>query len=223
MAASCSLYINQLLHMQNRLYALMMAWLCIHVPVPSLFTHVLRLCGANLQRMPSSSFPSFDINIWTNAVRQLLVENPQQSLAVTTWECSSEGHALHCDYKQHRECRAHDATIVLPRRHFWCFCYPTNIQGFFFFSEQLWGFMLWLVEASAVPFWSWSHKTVAVLCHSHSIIAVNISEGWRYQTDLMKAVKTVITGTVKEESNVVILQMPQKHTRGTPQNEYLSF
>lgn len=111
----------------------MMAWLCIHVPVPSLFTHVLRLCGANLQRMPSSSFPSFDINIWTNAVRQLLVENPQQSLAVTTWECSSEGHALHCDYKQHRECRAHDATIVLPRRHFWCFCYSTNIQGFFFF------------------------------------------------------------------------------------------
>lgn len=39
----------------------------------------------------------------------------------------------------------------------------------------------------------------------------------------MEAVKTVMTEAVKEESNVVILQMPQKHTQGTFQNEYLSF
>lgn len=74
---------------------------CIRGPVPSLFTHVLHLWSANLQRVPL--LPSSDINIWANAVRQLLVEKPQQSLAVTTWECSSEGNALPCDYKQQRE------------------------------------------------------------------------------------------------------------------------
>lgn len=132
--------------------------------------------------MPSSSFPSSDINIWANAVRQLLVENPQQSLAVTTWECSSEGHALHCDYKQHRESRDHDATIKLPCKCLWCFCFFFMLEIFwllffvFFFPKQLRSFKLWLAQAT---FWSWWQKTVALLCHSHSIIAVNISEGRR--------------------------------------------
>lgn len=106
---------------------------CICVSVPSLFTHVLRLCGTNLQRVALSSFPSSDINIWANAVRQLLVENPQQSLAVTTWECSSEGHALHCDYKQQSE----SGESMMPRSSCLAclcdvFCYATNIQIFFF-------------------------------------------------------------------------------------------
>lgn len=68
--------------------------------------------GNYLQRVPLSSSPSCDINIWANAVRQPQVENPQKSLAITAWECSSEGHALCGDYKQHRK-RSHDRTICL--------------------------------------------------------------------------------------------------------------
>lgn len=184
----------------------------VHPSALAKFIHarVALVCGTNLQRVPPPSFPSSDINIWANAVRQLLVENPRQSLAVTTWECSSEGHALHCDYKQHRESGGHDATIELPLLRLWCFFVMLQILrgGVFFFSEQFSGFKLWLVEASAATFWSWSQKTVAVLCHSRWIIAVNISEGRRYWTDLMAAVKTVMTGSVQEESNVVILQTP---------------
>lgn len=110
---------------------------CIRVPMPSLFTHVWRLCGTNIQRVPLSSFPSSDINIWANAVRQLLVENPQQSLAVTTWECSSEGPALHCDYKQHRESLDRDATIELPRQCLWCFLLCYKYSDFLFFFRAI--------------------------------------------------------------------------------------
>lgn len=90
-------YTNQLLSVKNISQQSGCMQDGIYVPVPTLFTHVLRLCGTNLLRVAVSSFPSFDINIWANAVRQLLGKNPQQSLAVTTWECSSEGYALHCD------------------------------------------------------------------------------------------------------------------------------
>lgn len=186
----------------------MNAWWCASECLCQVYSWTC-LCGTNLQRVPSSSFPSSDINIWANAVRQLLVENPQQSLAVTTWECSSEGHALPCDYKQHRESEGHDATMELPLQRLWCFllCYK-YWEEVFFVPEQFRGFKLWLVQASAATFWSWSQKTVAVLCHSRWIIAVNISEGRRYWTDLMEAVKTVMTGSVEEESNAVILQTP---------------
>lgn len=98
------------------------------------------------------------------------MKNPQQSLAVTTWECSSEGHALHCDYKQHRE---RGGTIMPRSSHLACvsdvFLYASNTPTFLWgsFSEQLWGFKLWRAQASAATFWSWSQKTVAVLCHSH--------------------------------------------------------
>lgn len=85
---------------------------CIRVQLPSLFMRASCLCGTNLQRVPSSSFSSSNINILANAVRQLLAENPRQSLAATTWECSSEGHALRCNYKQHRECGDHDSTTA---------------------------------------------------------------------------------------------------------------
>lgn len=171
------------------------------------YSHVLHPWQQFTQRVPSSSFSSSDISIWVNAVRQLLVENPQQSLAVTTWECSSEGRALHCNYK-HRKSRDWDATIQLPRQ-----CWKYSVVFFFFNGGNVWDFFPKQLKGfkrrpARATFWSRSQKTAAVLCHSHSIIAVNISEGRRYWRDLMEAVKTVMTGTVKEESNVVILQMP---------------
>lgn len=190
---------------------------CICVSVPSLFTHVLRLCGTNLQRVALSSFPSSDINIWANAVRQLLVENPQQSLAVTTWECSSEGHALHCDYKQQSE----SGESMMPRSSCLAclcdvFCYATNIQIFFFSHNNC--------EASCCGqrrhlqrHFDHDCKRRWLFYAIHTIIAVNISGGRRYWKDLMEAVKT---GTVKkgiECSNAI------KSTKGTPQNEDLLF
>ena len=137
---------------------------------------------------PSPSFPSSDINMWANAVRQLLLENPQQSLAVTTWECSSEGHALHCDYKQHGGKRATSPASLM-------FCAMLKILKASSFG---WGRHLQPQSTVAVLFFY-----IFFSCHSHFLIAVNISEGrrcaekiwwWQY--------KTVMAGAARGESNV---------------------
>lgn len=122
--------INQLLYMQNthcKFAECMHAWWCASgLPVPRLWTHVF------VYQFTSSCFPLSDINIWENALRQLLAEKPHKSLAVTTWERSSEGHAFHWDYKQHRESRDHNATIELTHQCLWCCCFATITLSCFF-------------------------------------------------------------------------------------------
>lgn len=120
---------------------------CIRAPVPTSFTH---LCGTNLLRVAASSFPSFDINIWANAVRQLLVENPQQSLAVTTWECSSEGYALRCDYKQQKDSRANDAVTELTLLASLLFRCATDSSISLFFSLLFFCFYTTILRRQAV-------------------------------------------------------------------------
>lgn len=194
-----SSYTNQLLYMQNIRRHTVWEHRRVRPGAGAACVHacVARLCDTNFQRVPL--FSSSDINIWANAVRQLLVENPQQSLAVTTWECSSEGHALHCDYKQHRESRR----ALMPRSSFLacvsdvfllCCKYSVIVVLFFLPCCCLSRAICERLQAVAST-GIWSHiliiiaKTVAVLCHSHSVIAVDTSEGGRYRKDLMEAVK----------------------------------
>lgn len=184
---------------------------CICVPVPSLFTHVFRLRGTNLQRVALSSFPSSDINIWANSVRQLLVENPQQSLVVTTWECSSEGHALHCDYKQQSEsggCMMPRSSCLACLCGVFLLCYKYSDFFFFLFFPHN------NCEASCCgqrrdlqPHFDHDCKRRWLFYAIHTIIAVNISEGRRYWKDLMEAVKTGTVTKGIECSHAI------KHTR----------
>lgn len=128
---------------------------------PGLFTHVVLLCGTNLQRVPFSSFPSSDINIWANAVRQLLEENPQQSLAVTTRECSSEGHTLQCHYKQHKD--GGKATTELPPLPFSCVLLCCILWGFFFRTTV----RLQAVASASIC----SHTLIMITNHSHPLMS----------------------------------------------------
>lgn len=152
-------------------------------------------------------------------VQQLFSDSPlQRSLVGQTWE------TLHCNDKHCREeegtgewrggeGRSHNRnnlgsiSDVLSLKVF---------RGliFFFYSsllpQKLINFKLRRAQAT---FWSQSQKTDAVLCHSLPIIAVNISAGRRCWADLIEALKTIMTWTMKEEWNALILQMLEKHRR----------